>query len=119
MTASTVEFALNLIGLFAFALSGAMLAVRQQFDLVGMAVLASITALGGGIIRDAMMGDLPVAALRNTWWLVVPLVATVYTFFLHPQVARLRRAVLAPAWAYLARRFGGDSGRSVADVFAQ
>ena len=94
MTASTVEFALNLIGLFAFALSGAMLAVRQQYDLVGMAVLASITALGGGIIRDAMMGDLPVSALRNTWWLVVPLVATVYTFFLHPQVARLRRAVL-------------------------
>jgi len=90
---STVEFVLNLIGLFAFALSGALLAVRKQYDIIGMAILASMTALGGGLIRDLMIGDVPPAALRNTWWLIIPLIATVITFFFHPQVAKLRRAV--------------------------
>lgn len=93
MTATHVEFVLNLIGLFAFALSGAVLAVRQQYDIIGMAVLASITALGGGVIRDLLIGDAPPSALRNTWWLVIPLIATVFTFFFHPAVTRLRRAV--------------------------
>jgi len=88
------ENVLNLIGLFAFAVSGALLAVRRQFDLVGMAVLATITALGGGIIRDVLIGAIPPAALRNTWWLAVPLVATVVVFFLHRPVGRLNRAVL-------------------------
>ena len=93
MTATAVESALNLIGLFAFALSGALLAVRQQYDVIGMAILGSATALGGGLIRDVLIGDVPASALRNTWWLIIPLMATAITFFFHPQVARLRRAV--------------------------
>jgi len=91
---TVLENVLNLIGLFAFAVSGALLAVRRQFDLVGMAVLATITALGGGIIRDVLIGAIPPAALRNTWWLAVPLVATAVVFFLHRPVGRLNRAVL-------------------------
>jgi len=50
-----VENTLILIGVFAFALSGALLAVRRQFDFVGMAVLATVTAVGGGVIRDVLM----------------------------------------------------------------
>ena len=84
---------LNFIGLSAFALSGALMAVRRQFDIIGMAVLATITALGGGVIRDVLIGSTPPDALTHTWWLVVPLAATVVTFFLHPQVTKLRRAV--------------------------
>ena len=84
---------LNFIGLSAFALSGALMGVRRQFDVIGMAVLATITALGGGVIRDVLIGSTPPDALTHTWWLVVPLVATALTFFFHPQVTRLRRAV--------------------------
>jgi uncharacterized membrane protein YeiH len=84
---------LNFIGLAAFALSGALMAVRRQFDIIGMAVLATITALGGGVIRDLLIGSMPPDALLHTWWLVVPLAATVVTFFFHPQVTRLRRSV--------------------------
>lgn len=82
-----------LIGIFAFALSGALLGVRRRFDIVGMAVLATVTALGGGVIRDVLIGDVPPAALENIWWLLLPLVATAVTFFFHPQVTRLRRAI--------------------------
>ncbi len=88
-----VESALNLLGILAFAFSGALLGVRRQFDIVGMAVLATVTALGGGIIRDVMIGAVPPAALNNPWWLVLPLLATVLTFRWHPQVRRMHRAV--------------------------
>lgn len=89
-----VSESLNFIGMGAFALSGALMAVRKQMDVVGVVVLATITTLGGGIIRDVLIGELPPAALRNTWWLVVPLIATVLTFFFAPQVTRLRRAIV-------------------------
>ena len=67
--------------------------VRRQFDIIGMAVLAMITALGGGVIRDVLMGSTPPDALLNTWWLVVPLAATAITFYFHPRVSLLRRSV--------------------------
>lgn len=54
-----METALNLIGTFVFAVSGALLGVRKRFDLVGIAVLAQITALGGGILRDVLANELP------------------------------------------------------------
>ena len=76
------------------ALSGALLAVRRKFDIVGMAVLATVTALGGGVIRDVLIGAVPPAALTNSWLLVLPLVATVVTFFFHPRVAMMGRTVL-------------------------
>jgi uncharacterized membrane protein YeiH len=93
VTTHGVETALNLLGIVAFAFSGALLGVRRQFDVVGMAVLATVTALGGGIIRDVMIGAVPPAALTNPWWLVLPLIATVLTFRWHPQVRRMHRAV--------------------------
>lgn len=89
-----VETALTVIGLLAFSLSGALMAVRKQMDVVGMLVLAAITALGGGVIRDLLIGVTPPLALRTWWWLAVPLLATVLTFFFHPVIARLRRGVL-------------------------
>jgi uncharacterized membrane protein YeiH len=88
-----VENTLILIGVFAFALSGALLAVRRQFDIVGMAVLATVTAVGGGVIRDVLIGDIPPAALTDPWSLLIPLAAAVLTFFFHPRVARMGRTV--------------------------
>lgn len=88
-----VTDALNYIGLMAFAISGALMAVRKNMDVVGIVVLAAITALGGGMIRDALIGDLPVMALRNTWWLVIPLAAAGIVFFFHQQLRRLHKAI--------------------------
>lgn len=49
----------NLIGVIAFAFSGAMKAIREQLDLLGILVLGIITALGGGIIRDLLINRIP------------------------------------------------------------
>lgn len=64
--------ALDLAGTFAFALNGALTAVRTaRVDIVGVVALAMITAIGGGIVRDILIGDLPPATFRDWRYLVV------------------------------------------------
>ncbi|GAA4591742.1 trimeric intracellular cation channel family protein [Planotetraspora phitsanulokensis] len=84
---------LDLAGIFVFALSGALQGVRKRFDVVGMAVLAFFTAVGGGVMRDLFIGVQP-AAFRDAGYLLVPVVATVIAFFWHPQVERAMPGVL-------------------------
>lgn len=92
---ATLERILELAGLFAFAVSGAMLAVRKRFELVGVVALALVTALGGGIVRDLLLGDVPPLAFRDIWYLVVPLTAAAIVFVAHESIdRRLRRSVL-------------------------
>jgi uncharacterized membrane protein YeiH len=85
---------LDLAGIFVFAVSGALAAVRKRLDLVGMVVLAETTALGGGILRDLVIGAVPPAAFTNLRYVMVPLVAGAIVFFWHPQVTRILPAVM-------------------------
>ncbi|WP_405602364.1 trimeric intracellular cation channel family protein [Streptomyces sp. NBC_01410] len=89
----SVQHALDLAGIFVFAISGALLAVRKNFDVFGIAVLAEVTALGGGLLRDLIIGAVPPAAFTDTGYFLMPLVATVLVFFLHPQVERIQVGV--------------------------
>ncbi|MCP9957181.1 trimeric intracellular cation channel family protein [Streptomyces sudanensis] len=89
----SVLHSLELAGIFVFAISGALLAVRRNLDVVGMAVLAEFTALGGGLFRDLVIGAVPPAAFTDLGYFVTPLVATALVFFLHPVVERTQRAV--------------------------
>ncbi len=82
--------ALDLIGIFVFALSGASLAVRKQLDVVGAVSLALATGLAGGILRDLFLGDTPPAAFRDQWYLLVPIAATALTIAI-PRIPRLLR----------------------------
>ncbi|GAA3239332.1 trimeric intracellular cation channel family protein [Nonomuraea helvata] len=78
---------LDLVGIFVFALTGALMGVRKRLDVVGMAVLAEMTALGGGIVRDLILNVRP-AAFQSLGYVLVPVVATAIVFFWHPHVAR-------------------------------
>ena len=91
--APSVQHTLDLVGIFVFAISGALLAVRKNFDVFGMAVLAETTGLGGGLFRDLMIGAVPPAAFSDLGYFSMPLVATLLVFFLHPQVERIQGAV--------------------------
>ncbi|MGP4002468.1 trimeric intracellular cation channel family protein [Streptomyces sp. 8N706] len=91
--ASSVQHSLDLAGIFVFAISGALLAVRKNFDVFGIAVLAEATALGGGVFRDLVIGAVPPAAFTDLGYLLMPLVATACVFFLHPHVERINGAV--------------------------
>ena len=64
--------ALDLVGTFAFGLNGALTAVRTvRLDIVGVITLGMITALGGGIIRDILLNDLPPATFQDWRYLAV------------------------------------------------
>ncbi|GAA2099813.1 trimeric intracellular cation channel family protein [Streptomyces albiaxialis] len=91
---SPLVHTLDLVGIFVFALSGALLAVRRNFDVFGLAVLAEVTGLGGGLFRDVVIGAVPPAAFTDLGYFLTPLVATVIVFFLHPVVERINKAVL-------------------------
>ena len=56
---------LELIGTVAFAASGAIIAIRKQMDVFGVCVLALTTAVGGGIIRDLLLGVIPPYTFQN------------------------------------------------------
>lgn len=89
----SVQHWLDLIGIFVFAISGALLAVRKNFDVFGIAVLAEVTALGGGLFRDVIIGAVPPAAFTDLGYFLTPLVAAGLVFFLHPEVERTQVAV--------------------------
>ncbi|MDT0453600.1 trimeric intracellular cation channel family protein [Streptomyces hesseae] len=89
----SVQHSLDLAGIFVFAMSGALLGVRKNFDVFGMAVLAEVTALGGGLFRDLIIGAVPPAAFTDLGYFLTPLVATAIVFFLHPEVERITKAV--------------------------
>lgn len=90
---TVVPHYLDLAGIFVFAVSGALAAVRKRLDVVGMAVLAEITALGGGILRDLVIDAGRPAAFTRLSYVLVPLAAAAIVFFWHPQVARILPAV--------------------------
>jgi uncharacterized membrane protein YeiH len=90
----SVQHTLDVIGIFVFAISGALLAVRKNFDVFGIGVLAEVTALGGGLFRDLIIGAVPPAAFTDLGYFVTPLLAALVVFFLHPHVERIQRAVL-------------------------
>jgi uncharacterized membrane protein YeiH len=85
--------ALDLLGTFAFAISGATAGVRRQVDLFGVLVLAFAAATAGGIARDALIGATPPAALVDWRYLAVSTLAGLATFYGYERVERLRNPV--------------------------
>jgi uncharacterized membrane protein YeiH len=86
--------ALDVAGSFVFALSGALAAVRARLDVFGVVVVATVTAIGGGVLRDVLLGLTPPNALRHWWYLAVPAAAAVLVFVWHPQVTRMLRPIV-------------------------
>lgn len=84
---------LDLIGVAVFAASGAMAAVHVRLDVVGVIVLATVTALGGGVMRDVLLGITPPSSLSRWPYLLVPALVALVVFRWHPAVARIRRGV--------------------------
>ena len=85
----TFFFILELIGTVAFAVSGAAVGIRKEMDIFGVCILGTATAVGGGIVRDLMLGLTPPMAFRDPVWLVVGLVTAALVF-----IPALRRTAL-------------------------
>lgn len=83
----------EVIGTIAFAASGALAAVRRNLDIVGIVVLASATALGGGIARDVLIGHTPPTAFTDLTYLIAATVTALLIFVKRPRHTLTRRAL--------------------------
>ena len=82
--ASMVHRVGEMVGTVAFAASGALAAVRRNLDIVGIVFLAATTALGGGMIRDVLVGNTPPTAFTDLRYLAAAAATGLLIFFWHP-----------------------------------
>ncbi|MGX7708739.1 trimeric intracellular cation channel family protein [Methylobacterium sp. Gmos1] len=85
---------LDFVGTFVFALSGAALGVERRLDLFGVLVLAFVTAVVGGIVRDVLIGAIPPASIASWYNLALAVAAGLLVFWFARAVARLHQPVL-------------------------
>ena len=87
--AERIVRAADLTGTFVFAVEGALAAIAAGLDPIGVLVLSYVTALGGGIIRDLLIGARPPAALGHWIYTLIVLAAASATWVLEAQIARV------------------------------
>jgi len=78
---------MELIGTAAFAMSGAFVAIEKKMDILGVITLGITTAIGGGIIRDVLIGMTPPTSLRNPAFAFIAIVVSVIVFI--PSIRKL------------------------------
>ncbi|MEU1398948.1 trimeric intracellular cation channel family protein [Micromonospora zamorensis] len=94
MTTSTALLLADLTGVAVFAASGASAAVAKRLDLFGVAFVGFVAALGGGILRDLVIDEVPPLAFADWRYAATAAITALAVFWLHPQLARLRTTVL-------------------------
>ncbi|HNY31343.1 MAG TPA: trimeric intracellular cation channel family protein [Fibrobacteria bacterium] len=80
---------IDLLGTLAFALTGAFRAVKHELDWLGVAVLACMTGIGGGLVRDVLLGSTPPVALRQPVYMAVCLAGAALTIVAKRRIATL------------------------------
>lgn len=84
---------LDLIGTFAFAVTGCFKAIKHELDLLGFLILGLMTGIGGGIVRDIILG-VPPAALTTNLYLAVCLLAAAVSYFSYRHIAARWNSIL-------------------------
>lgn len=85
---------LEVAGVFVGSMSGALAAVRKQFDLFGILVLAWAAGLGGGVLRDVLIGAVPPVGITSWKYVTAALLAGALVHLFHVRLDRLRRAII-------------------------
>lgn len=84
---------MDLIGTFVFAISGVLAAIDKKLDLVGSLILGLVTAVGGGTLRDLLIGETPVGWLRDLNYLYVITAAVPISYLFKRHIIKLRRGM--------------------------
>jgi len=94
-TQSPLLLVLDLVGTFVFGLNGALTAVRTaRLDIVGVVTLGVITAVGGGIIRDVLIGAIPPATFRDWRYLALATCGALIAFVASRRLGRLETPIV-------------------------
>lgn len=85
---------LYIIGITAEAMTGALAAGRRKMDLFGVIIIASVTAIGGGSVRDMLLGHYPLGWVKHPEYILIVAAAAVITTFAAPLMPHLRKVFL-------------------------
>jgi len=81
-------YVLDLFGTMAFAVTGAFKAIEHKADIVGIIILATITGVAGGTIRDIMLGQFPPNSLSDPSYVVITVITGIVIFFLYSNLKK-------------------------------
>jgi uncharacterized membrane protein YeiH len=85
----------DLVGTIAFALSGGMMAVRKNMDLFGIILLSIVTAIGGGIIRDVLLGITPPFCFTDSKYFLIGIVSGLIVFLVYTGLEKFINVIIA------------------------
>lgn len=100
----TLIFILEIIGTFSFAASGAIVAVKKSMDIFGVCILGVTTAVGGGMIRDIILGLTPPSALVDARYIVISVLVSILIF-----IPFIRKIITAKPLLYEFLMLAADS----------
>lgn len=94
----TLQFTIEVVATFAFALSGLIAGIRKQMDLVGLCIVSGVSAFGGGTLRDILLDRRPFFWVNHSDWLwVLMAMCLLAMFFMREQHIRLtEKAIQIP-----------------------
>lgn len=84
---------LDVLGTIAFAISGALSAMNRRLDLFGIFIIAFVTAIGGGTVRDILIGDTPVTWMENTVYIYLIGVVTILAIIFRNKLNYLKKSL--------------------------
>ncbi len=84
---------LDILGTIAFSISGVLVAMSKRMDPFGVLIIAFVTAVGGGTLRDIMVGIEPVSWMRNMTFVYVIMASTVFAIIVRKRISYLRKSL--------------------------
>ena len=109
MVTDIILLILEIVGTIAFAVSGAFVAIRAKFDIFGVLVIGCITAVGGGITRDMLIGSVPPAIFAR-WYIVAIAAVTSLTVFLFAYFRQKKFAEIKEHIEHINNVYGDGNG---------
>ncbi|MBR9914370.1 MAG: trimeric intracellular cation channel family protein [Algicola sp.] len=83
----------DILGTIAFAISGVLVALEKRMDAFGVLIIAFVTSVGGGTLRDVMIGVEPVSWMRNMTYVYVIIASAIFAVLLRNKINYLRRSL--------------------------
>ena len=86
-------YTIDILGTIAFAISGVLVAINKKMDLFGILIIAFVTAVGGGTLRDLLIGATPVSWMRDMTFTYVIMVSAVFAIVFRSKINYLRTSL--------------------------